>query len=151
MPPSRPVINGKRPTRPATSRSTNLKRKQSSDDAHPSARRFKKTKVEPGSHHVAIPSLNKAPTDVLAVFVFGNGDAGELGLGPAIQEAGRPRLNPFLKRVVQLSCGGMHTVALTQDNGLSLGASTTTVPWEEALIGTAACVTSMEMLTDMAS
>jgi regulator of chromosome condensation len=116
MPPSRPVVNGKRPTRSATSRSTNLKRKQSGDDDHPSARSFKKTKVEPGNHHVAIPSLNKAPTDVLAVFVFGNGDAGELGLGPAIQEAGRPRLNPFLKRVVQLSCGGMHTVALTRDN-----------------------------------
>jgi regulator of chromosome condensation len=59
----------------------------------------------------------------VSVLVFGNGDAGELGLGPAIQEAARPRLNPFLDpdnpsafRVVQLACGGMHTVALTEDN-----------------------------------
>lgn len=55
--------------------------------------------------------------------MFGNGDAGELGLGPVEQEGSTPRLNTFLDpdnpaafRVVQLDCGGMHTVALTEEN-----------------------------------
>ena len=57
------------------------------------------------------------------MLVFGNGDGGELGLGSAVQEAARPRLNQFLNpenpsalRIVQLACGGMHTVGLTEDN-----------------------------------
>ncbi|KIH90603.1 regulator of chromosome condensation [Sporothrix brasiliensis 5110] len=78
---------------------------------------------------LAPPSpLNTAPTTVLDVFVFGTGDAGELGLGPEIAEATRPRLNPFLSAasapatgttsfdIVQLACGAMHSVALTRDN-----------------------------------
>jgi regulator of chromosome condensation len=59
----------------------------------------------------------------LTVYVFGTGDCGELGLGPEQQEALRPRINRFLDptnteafRVVQLACGGMHVVALTEDN-----------------------------------
>ncbi|KAH6619299.1 regulator of chromosome condensation 1/beta-lactamase-inhibitor protein II, partial [Chaetomium sp. MPI-SDFR-AT-0129] len=70
-----------------------------------------------------LSTINQAPADVLSVLVFGNGDAGELGLGPKVQEAARPRLNPFLDpenpaalHVVQIACGGMHTVALTRDN-----------------------------------
>ncbi|KAJ4321154.1 hypothetical protein N0V84_005506 [Fusarium piperis] len=51
------------------------------------------------------------------------GECGELGLGPQITETHRPRINPFLNpdgssskfEVVQLSCGGMHAVALTAD------------------------------------
>lgn len=68
-------------------------------------------------------ALNQAPKDVLSVFVFGTGDCGELGLGPTITEALRPTLNPYLDpvklntfHVVQIACGGMHTVALTNDN-----------------------------------
>lgn len=55
--------------------------------------------------------------------MFGNGDAGELGLGSTQQEAGYPCLNLFLDpnnpsalHVVQLDCGGMHTMALTKDS-----------------------------------
>jgi regulator of chromosome condensation len=116
-----------------------MKRKHANDDEHPSTRSSKKAKVKATEQdlehsrkgHAArgprtstpLPIINQAPTEVLAVLVFGNGDAGELGLGPAVQEAGRPRLNPFLDpndaaalRIVQLACGGMHTVALTEDN-----------------------------------
>lgn len=116
------------------------KRKHANDEDLGTARGAKKTKVEPekarveprrNRHAVEPPTtpsaafhkINQVPTEVLAVLVFGNGDAGELGLGPAVQEVRRPRLNPFLDpddpsalHVVQLACGGMHTVALTKDN-----------------------------------
>lgn len=68
-------------------------------------------------------SINKVPTKVLSTFVFGTGACGELGLGPKIKEAYRPQLNPFLSSkgagtydVVNICCGGMHTIALTADN-----------------------------------
>ncbi|ROV94929.1 hypothetical protein VSDG_07118 [Cytospora chrysosperma] len=71
-----------------------------------------------------LPVINKAPTEVLTVFAFGTGDmSGELGLGPKKKEAKRaiaiPKLDGREKdayRVVQLDCGGMHIIALTEDN-----------------------------------
>lgn len=66
--------------------------------------------------------VNKAPTEKLNVYVFGEGSSGELGLGSAKgqSEVKRPRLNPNLSAdtvgVVSLSVGGMHTAALTHDN-----------------------------------
>lgn len=66
--------------------------------------------------------INNAPTQRLNVYVFGEGSAGELGLGSAknVIDVKRPRLNPLLSAkdvgVVQIACGGMHVVALTQDN-----------------------------------
>lgn len=71
----------------------------------------------------SLPVINEVPKKVLRVFVFGNGENGELGLGPGRTQALRPRQNPFLDpddrsgfHVVQLDCGGMHTVALTSRN-----------------------------------
>ncbi|KAI1844210.1 hypothetical protein JX266_009694 [Neoarthrinium moseri] len=68
-------------------------------------------------------TINRVPTQVLQVIVFGSGECGELGLGPSEKEKLRPFVNPFLAgngtgafHVVQLDCGGMHTVALTNDN-----------------------------------
>lgn len=70
--------------------------------------------------------INDAPTQVLDVYVFGEGTSGELGLGSKRVngkkpiDVKRPRLNDNLLAktvgVVQLSCGGMHVVALTRDN-----------------------------------
>jgi regulator of chromosome condensation len=67
--------------------------------------------------------INEPPTEVLDVLVFGSGDCCELGMGPLVNEAVRPRLNTYLDsqgdntfHIVQLDCGGMHTVALTNDN-----------------------------------
>lgn len=70
------------------------------------------------------PVINHAPTDILVVLAFGTGEiAGELGMGPRRKKAARaipiPRLDPRLPdsyRIVQLACGGMHTIALTDDN-----------------------------------
>lgn len=68
------------------------------------------------------PVINKAPTQKLNVYVFGEGTSGELGLGPAKKctDVKRPRLNANLTAndvgVVQIVAGGMHVVALTHDN-----------------------------------
>lgn len=64
---------------------------------------------------------NEAPATRLDVYVFGEGSAGELGLGTndAINVK-RPRLNSKLDAekvgVVDIAAGGMHVVALTYDN-----------------------------------
>ncbi|KAF4441583.1 hypothetical protein F53441_11987 [Fusarium austroafricanum] len=70
--------------------------------------------------------INDAPTQILDVYVFGEGSSGELGLGSKRVnnkkpiDVKRPRLNDNLSAanvgVVQISCGGMHAVALTHDN-----------------------------------
>ncbi|KAK7416148.1 hypothetical protein QQZ08_012106 [Neonectria magnoliae] len=64
------------------------------------------------------------PPQVLSIFPFGNGENCELGLGPNTTEALTPRVNPYIGPsnssskpcVVQVACGGMHTVVLTSDN-----------------------------------
>ena len=70
--------------------------------------------------------INDAPTKILDVYVFGEGTSGELGLGSRRVngkkpiDVKRPRLNENLSAkdvgVVDLSCGGMHAIALTRDN-----------------------------------
>lgn len=72
----------------------------------------------------SLPVINEAPTEVLTVYVFGTGDmSGDLGLGPKKKVAKLPTAIPKLDarkedsyRVVLLDCGGMHTIALTEDN-----------------------------------
>lgn len=66
--------------------------------------------------------INEAPTQVMDIFVFGEGTAGELGLGSARYDGKkpidvkRPRINHNLEGIVQVACGGMHVAALTNDN-----------------------------------
>ncbi|KAL6718343.1 hypothetical protein ACLMJK_004432 [Lecanora helva] len=66
--------------------------------------------------------INKAPTERLNVYVFGEGSSSELGLGTAKTaiDVKRPRLNPLLPSgdvgIVHIACGGMHVAALTHDN-----------------------------------
>lgn len=72
------------------------------------------------------PVLNSRPSKKLDIYVFGAGEFGELGLGNKKHEDKRPtnvkkpRLNHLLSAekvgVVQISCGGMHNIALTHDN-----------------------------------
>lgn len=68
------------------------------------------------------PVINEPPTDRLQVFVFGEGTAGELGLGVDKKsiDVKRPRINANLDSdkvgVVKITAGGMHNVALTHDN-----------------------------------
>ncbi|GKT49572.1 protein pim1 [Colletotrichum spaethianum] len=83
-------------------------------------------KPPPAHPHKVGKKINSAPTQVLDVYVFGEGSSGELGLGSKkldgkkVVDVKRPRLNPHLSAkdvgVVQIACGGMHVAALTKDN-----------------------------------
>ncbi|KAK1251503.1 hypothetical protein MKX07_006982 [Trichoderma sp. CBMAI-0711] len=121
----------------------------------------KKSKTEKAPRAAAVPKvkksaypeigkkINDAPTQVLDIYVFGEGTSGELGLGSKRVggkkpiDVKRPRLNENLSAktvgVVQIACGGMHAVALTRDNKIltwgvndqgALGRDTT---WEGGL------------------
>ena len=74
-----------------------------------------------------VPQTNTRPTQKLDIYVFGEGTAGELGLGGFKYDGNkkpidvtRPRINHRLSAkdvgVVQLAVGGMHCAALTHDN-----------------------------------
>ncbi|KAI9144330.1 regulator of chromosome condensation 1/beta-lactamase-inhibitor protein II [Paraphysoderma sedebokerense] len=54
-------------------------------------------------------------TIVGEVFVIGQGDCAQLGLGPDILEAEKPKRIQSLTGVVDITCGGLHTLALTED------------------------------------
>ncbi|POR34766.1 Protein pim1 [Tolypocladium paradoxum] len=97
------------------------KAKKTKTAAAPAKPRAKK------SIHVEIgKKVNDAPTQVLDIYVFGEGTSGELGLGSKRVngkkpiDVKRPRLNDNLSAksvgVVQIACGGMHAVALTRDD-----------------------------------
>ncbi|KAK1962060.1 RCC1/BLIP-II [Colletotrichum sublineola] len=106
-------------------------------------------KPPPAHPHKVGKKINSAPTQILDVYVFGEGSSGELGLGSKkldgkkVVDVKRPRLNPHLSAkdvgVVQIACGGMHVAALTKDNKIltwgvndqgALGRDTT---WEGGL------------------
>lgn len=93
-----------------------------------------------------LPDINETPSQVLTVYVFGTGDmSGDLGLGPNKKLAKRATIIPTLDpkegtyRIVQLDCGGMHTVALTDDSkivtwgGNDLGALGRDSNWDGGL------------------
>lgn len=125
---------------PKAKAATNKRKLESEDEASPEpekappAKRKKAAAAAPSKRQRIIksptpkaekplPVINTAPERVLEVFAFGNGENGELGLGPSKTETTVPRRNPFLDprdpakyHVVQLDCGGMHTIALTKDN-----------------------------------
>lgn len=120
-------------TKAAATKTTTQKRKSTEEDEVkdvPPAKKAKTTTVkkvvDPVSKVKIGVQINFAPTKPLDVFVFGEGSAGELGLGSKKVEGKkpinvkRPRVNPNLSAetagVVQIACGGMHAIALTKDN-----------------------------------
>jgi regulator of chromosome condensation len=133
------------PAAPAAAPKTAAKRKKSveSDDEDEPEPAAKKTKTKEVKAKVAKPKAEvkdekpqpKGPrraggrkieineiryTEPLKVFVFGEGGNGELGLGAhkKAKDVKRPRYNEALSNmnVVKVATGGMHVVALTQDN-----------------------------------
>ncbi|KAL1650208.1 hypothetical protein SLS58_001019 [Diplodia intermedia] len=118
---------------------TNRKRKATEEPEVPVAKKIRIARLKE-------EDKNKAPTQKLHVYVFGEGSSGELGLGTAKNavDVKRPRLNPLLPAssigVVQVSAGGMHVLALTHDNKIlswgvndqgALGRDTT---WDGGLV-----------------
>ncbi|KDD73507.1 hypothetical protein H632_c2107p0, partial [Helicosporidium sp. ATCC 50920] len=81
------------------------------------------------------------------IFVFGDGDCGQLGLGEDVTEKLRPApLSVGSNKVVQVVCGGMHTLALTQEGDVfswgvndegALGRRTAGELWEKIAAKTA--------------
>ncbi|KAI8148982.1 regulator of chromosome condensation 1/beta-lactamase-inhibitor protein II [Fennellomyces sp. T-0311] len=61
-----------------------------------------------------------APDQVGQVFVFGTGDTGQLGLGDEMLTRKRPMPLKALagEEIVDVCCGGMHTIAVTQEGKL---------------------------------
>lgn len=48
------------------------------------------------------------------VLTFGQGDVGQLGLGPDVMERGRPTLVPKVDDIIDICAGGMHTICLNK-------------------------------------
>ncbi|KAH9825530.1 Guanine nucleotide exchange factor SRM1 [Teratosphaeria destructans] len=98
------------------------KREHSSNDDEAAAATSRAKKAKQAKPLIKGAVINEPPTDRLKVYVFGEGSAGELGLGtaPTAIDVKRPRLNPNLDAekvgVVQIVAGGMHCIALTADN-----------------------------------
>lgn len=92
----------------------------------PSKRKFSDARTNPSPKRLRqidqTRAFNERPTEKLNVYVFGDGEAGELGLGtgPETLEIEKPVLNRNLCSsavgVVHVAAGGMHAVALTHDN-----------------------------------
>lgn len=92
----------------------------------PTASKVTKARKAPAVKLQTGVQINFAPTQSLDIFIFGSGESGELGLGNAKIDGKkpvnvkRPRIHPLLSAstvgVVQIACGGMHSVALTKDN-----------------------------------
>lgn len=57
------------------------------------------------------PPYIKTPGVLLTV---GQGDVGQLGLGPNIMERSRPTLVPEMNNIIDICAGGMHTVCFTE-------------------------------------
>ncbi|KAK3682354.1 regulator of chromosome condensation 1/beta-lactamase-inhibitor protein II [Podospora appendiculata] len=98
------------------------KRSASEDGDEQPAKKIKVAPKKAAASRVQLKAINKVPTQVMDIFVFGEGSSGELGLG-AMKYQGkkpidvkRPRINHNLKGIVQVACGGMHVAALTNDN-----------------------------------
>ena len=98
------------------------------EEAGPATKKAKTVRAPPAPKVVSPkipkkgPVINTAPTERLDVYVFGEGSAGELGLGPSRKaiDVKRPRINKLLSAdtvgVVHVAVGGMHCAALTYDN-----------------------------------
>ncbi|CCD26702.1 Ran guanyl-nucleotide exchange factor NDAI_0I01330 [Naumovozyma dairenensis CBS 421] len=92
--------------------------------AHHQKKKFSKTYA---SHIINSPEdykhlyLSVQPLDI---FCWGSGPMCELGFGPLAKnkEVKRPRLNPFLPidsvKIISFAVGGMHTIALDDENNI---------------------------------
>jgi regulator of chromosome condensation len=120
--PEEPVVNGMKRLRTESAEPAEPAPKRSKAAPKKATPTKKMTAAKKPANAKAKTVINSAPTQLLNVYVFGDGSNGELGLGNAKGqlEVKRPRLNPLLDAdkvgVVHLAVGGMHTAVLTHDN-----------------------------------
>lgn len=69
----------------------------------------KKAKISLSAPERRFPSLSSG-----IILTFGQGDVGQLGLGPDIMERGRPTVVPKLDDIIDVCAGGMHTICLSK-------------------------------------
>ncbi|KAF2231611.1 RCC1/BLIP-II [Viridothelium virens] len=106
--------NDETPTTATTTKKNATGKRKASEHVEPEAPARKRAKVG--------PLINNTRSDILKVFVCGEGSAGELGLGAEKNaiDVKRPRYNHFLAPekagVVQVAVGGMHCAAITSNN-----------------------------------
>uniref|UniRef100_A0A8D9FFW8 Regulator of chromosome condensation n=1 Tax=Cacopsylla melanoneura TaxID=428564 RepID=A0A8D9FFW8_9HEMI len=105
------------------------KRAATKEIQHPVAKKLKNDKVASSRSSISKGSRSsiseagaKDPAPKLkyntgsgVVLTCGQGDVGQLGLGPDIMEKGTFTPVPNLDNVVEIAVGGMHTVCLTED------------------------------------
>ncbi|KAL1440246.1 hypothetical protein MTO96_009551 [Rhipicephalus appendiculatus] len=119
---------------------------QSSQNAVP-AKRKKGSLESAGSSAPSVkkPRLLKGDDSSGNVYTVGQGDVGQLGLGPDVMECSRPALVQDLKDVVDVVAGGMHTLCLTADGKVwsfgcndegALGRQTSSLDGSETTPGT---------------
>ncbi|KAL1458179.1 hypothetical protein WDU94_008348 [Cyamophila willieti] len=105
------------------------KRAAAKENQHPVVKKLKNDKA--ATPKVASPGRGRRPkseasakdpapklkfnTGSGVVLTCGQGDVGQLGLGPDIMEKGTFTPVPNLDNVVEIAVGGMHTVCLTED------------------------------------
>lgn len=77
-----------------------------------------KAHVKTSASSNLLPVINIAPDQVLTIIPFANDEAGEMGPGPGVTEAARPRMSLFLD---PNDASKLHVVQLT-------------VSWESSLI-----------------
>ncbi|RUS26338.1 regulator of chromosome condensation 1/beta-lactamase-inhibitor protein II [Jimgerdemannia flammicorona] len=129
--PSTPDATPRRPQTPThaspTTQATNLKRPASYESLIPKTPKVSKLTATPvvpspaarrrDPHLTQTPDL---PRDSGRVFVFGNGEIGQLGLGEDVVEKKKPFPLRTLEAedVVDVVAGGLHTVAITKEGKL---------------------------------
>ncbi|KAE8748655.1 hypothetical protein FOCC_FOCC004666 [Frankliniella occidentalis] len=74
----------------------------------------KKAKTSLGVPEKRFPKLTSG-----VILTFGQGDVGQLGLGPDVMEKGRPTLIPKLDNLIDMCAGGMHTICLNKKGEVS--------------------------------
>ncbi|KAF2424902.1 putative Ran exchange factor Prp20/Pim1 [Tothia fuscella] len=105
------IEDNRRAKRPRTDEAEEKPRKTAANTIKPKAVKAPKSKN----------IINQVPSTRQNVYVFGDGTSGELGFGATKKatDIKRPRLNNNLDAksvgVIALAVGGMHTVALTED------------------------------------
>lgn len=106
------------PPKPAKKTTSYTPQKRKAPDAHPGQPVATPAKRRRATQPALLPVSHTSHGTVPAhLFLWGDGGCGQLGMGEDVVEKYRPALLnlPGGKKLLQVACGGMHTVALAED------------------------------------